>query len=332
MNIFLTGSEGFIGSHLAEQLVKKGHKVKCLVQYNFLNSYGWLDTIDTKIKNEIEIILGDVRDKEMILKSLGKKTEIIFNLAALIGIPYSYHAPYSYIDTNVNGALNMLTAAKKLKNLQTFVQTSTSEVYGTPKKLPITEDHALSAQSPYAASKTAADQLALSFYKSFGTPVSIIRPFNTYGPRQSTRAIIPTIIIQALKHPIVEVGSTYPTRDFVHVYDTVAGFIKFINCKKAIGEIINLGTGQEISINKLILTISKILNKKIKVKKSKLRKRPNKSEVMRLLASNQKAKKILNWKPYYIGKKGLAEGLKNTIDWYKIKKNIENFKSKNYTI
>ena len=228
MNIFLTGSEGFIGSHLAERLVKDGHKIKCLVQYNFLNNYGWLETIDKNVLNQIEIVSGDIRDKEFIEKSINTKTEIVFNLAALIGIPYSYHAPQSYIDTNVNGLLNILSVSKKLKNLKSLIHTSTSEVYGTPEKLPITEKHQLSAQSPYAASKIAADHLALSFFKSFKLPIKIVRPFNTYGPRQSTRAIIPTIITQSLQKNKISVGSIFPTRDFVYVSDTVNGLPLFI--------------------------------------------------------------------------------------------------------
>ena len=331
MNIFLTGSEGFIGSHLTEKLVKNGHKVKCLVQYNFLNNYGWLDKIDQKIRNEIEIISGDVRDKNLIENNIVKSTEVIINLAALIGIPYSYIAPQSYIDTNINGILNILNVGKKLNNLQSLIQTSTSEVYGTPEKLPITEKHPLSAQSPYAASKIAADQLALSFNKSFDLPVSIIRPFNTYGPRQSTRAIIPSLITQALRNSSVNVGSLYPTRDFVHVTDTVQGFVKTISSKKAIGEVINLGTGFEISIKDLIKIISKIIKKEIITKSKKERKRPVKSEVDRLLASNKKAKRILNWIPKYSKQKGLISGLTSTINWYKIDKNLINFKTKNFT-
>ncbi len=330
-NIFLTGSEGFIGSHLTEKLVKSGHKVRCLVQYNFSNQSGWLDTIDNQIRKEIEIIPGDIRDSGFIEKVIGKKTEVIMNLAALIGIPYSYSAPKSYIDTNVYGLLNVLNAGKKLVNLESFIHTSTSEVYGTPKKLPINETHQLSAQSPYAASKIAADQLALSFYKSFDLPVSIIRPFNTYGPRQSTRAIIPSLITQALKNSVVEVGSVFPTRDFVYVSDTVLGFVKAINNKKAVGEVINLGTGYEISIKDLITIIAKITGKKIPTKTKNERKRPLKSEVKRLLASNIKAKKILNWKPEYKKKIGLIKGLTNTVNWYKIKKNLINFKTKNFT-
>ncbi len=331
MNIFLTGSEGFIGSHLAERLVKDGHKIKCLVQYNFLNNYGWLETIDKNVLNQIEIVSGDIRDKEFIEKSINKKTEIVFNLAALIGIPYSYHAPQSYIDTNVNGLLNILSVSKKLKNLKSLIHTSTSEVYGTPEKLPITEKHQLSAQSPYAASKIAADHLALSFFKSFKLPIKIVRPFNTYGPRQSTRAIIPTIITQSLQKNKISVGSIFPTRDFVYVTDTVNGFIKSINNKKIIGEVVNLGTGFEISIKELIAIIGNIIGIKIKIEQSKVRKRPNDSEVKRLVASNKKAKKLLNWSPNYSGKDGLKQGLKQTVNWYKIAKNLRSFKTKNFT-
>jgi dTDP-glucose 4,6-dehydratase len=331
-NIFLTGSEGFIGSHLTEKLVKSGHKVRCLVQYNFSNQSGWLDTIDNRIKKEIEIIPGDIRDSGFIEKVVGKKTEVIMNLAALIGIPYSYLAPKSYIDTNIYGLLNVLNAAKKLVNLESLIQTSTSEVYGTPTKLPINETHQLSAQSPYAASKIAADQLALSFHKSFGLPVSVIRPFNTYGPRQSTRAIIPTIITQCLKGSTVNVGSLHPTRDFVYVADIVLGFEKAIGNKKSIGEVINLGTGYEISIGDLIKIVLKVFNSKSKIKINfqKIRKRPNASEVLRLLASNKKAKKILNWSPNLKGKAGFEKGIRNTIDWYKQEKNIKYFKSNKF--
>ena len=332
MNIFLTGSEGFIGSHLTEKLVLQGHKVKCLIHYNFLNSNGWLDTLDKKVKKDIEIIPGDIRDKDLIEKSIHKNTNAIFNLAALIGIPYSYIAAQSYVETNINGVLNILNTAKKLNNLQVLVQTSTSEVYGTPKQIPIKESHSLSAQSPYAASKIAADQLALSYYKSFGTPVSIIRPFNTYGPRQSTRAIIPTIITQALKKSLINVGSTYPTRDFVYVSDTVSGFTKFLNCKKAVGETINLGTGYEISIKDLIKVVSKILKKDITIKQTSDRKRPIRSEVKRLLASNIKAKNILKWKPKFYGKSGLIKALSKTIEWYKIQENTKKFKTDSFTI
>lgn len=332
MNIFITGSEGFIGSHLTEKLLKAGHNLKCLVQYNFQNNYGWLDHLDKNIKKNIEIVTGDLRDTDLISKYVGKKTEAIFNLAALIGIPYSYIAPQSYIETNMMGTLNLLNAAKNLKNLNTIIQTSTSEVYGTPKKLPITENHALSAQSPYAASKIASDQLALSYYKSFNLPVSIIRPFNTYGPRQSLRAIIPTIITQIINKKIIKVGSIFPTRDFVHVSDTVLGFLKTLNCKKAIGEVINLGTGYEISIKNLISTISGIMRKEIKIISNSERKRPINSEVLRLKASNLKAKKILNWQPLYTGKSGLKNGLHETIEWYKNQINLLKFNINNFSI
>ena len=330
MNIFITGSEGFIGSHLTEALVKKGHNVKCLVLYNSFDNWGWLEHIDPRIKKNIEIITGDVRDEYLIRKAISRKIDVVMNLAALIGIPYSYRASKSYLDTNVYGLLNILNASRDY-NVSKVIHTSTSEVYGTPKFIPITEEHPTSGQSPYAASKIAAEQLALSYEKSFDLPVTVLRPFNTFGPRQSVRAIIPTIITQAIKGSIINVGSTFPTRDFLYVHDTVSGFIKTINSKKAIGEIINLGTGYEISIKILIKTISKILERKITIKEKKERKRPERSEVQRLLASNTKAKKILNWEPSFKGKTGLIKALTETVNWYKIEKNLKHFKTENFT-
>jgi len=328
MKIFVTGSEGFIGSHLVEGLVKKKFKVKALIQYNSFNSYGWIDTIDEKLKKKIEVVLGDIRDKEFIEKAV-KGVDVIINLAALISIPYSYIASRSYIDTNVNGLLNLLNASLS-KNIKQFIQISTSEVYGTPKKVPILETDQLNAQSPYAATKIAADQLALSFNKSFGLPVSIIRPFNTFGPRQSTRAIIPTIITQALTKKIIEIGSIYPRRDLLFVEDTVQGIISSIGNKKSIGEIINLGSGFDVSVKQLIERIGFIINKKIKYKMSKERIRPKRSEVDRLLASNKKAKKILKWSPKNSNSVGLNNGLKKTINWFSSKKNLSLYKTKDF--
>jgi len=330
MNIFVTGSEGFIGSHLTEALVKKGHNVKCLVLYNSFNNWGWLENIDPKIKKNIEVITGDIRDEYLIRQIISKKVEVVMNLAALIGIPYSYRASKSYLDTNVYGLLNILNASKDF-GIKKVIQASTSEVYGTPKSVPITEEHTISGQSPYAASKIAAEQLALSYEKSFGLPVTVLRPFNTFGPRQSVRAIIPTIITQAIKGSAINVGSTFPTRDFLYVTDTVAGFIKAINSTKATGEIINLGTGHEISIKNLIKIILKILDKKIIINVKKERKRPEKSEVQRLLASNAKAKRILKWSPDFKGSQGLTKALIQTVNWYKIESNLRNFKTENFT-
>lgn len=328
MKILVTGAEGFIGSHLVEGLIKKRYKVKALVLYNSFNSLGWIDTLPDKTRKTIEIALGDIRDKEFIDKYL-KDVDVVINLAALISIPYSYQASRSYIDTNVNGLLNILTASLSSKVKQ-VIQISTSEVYGTPKKVPIKEDFPLNAQSPYAASKIAADQLALSFHKSFGLPVSIIRPFNTYGPRQSTRAIIPTIITQALQNKKIEIGSLFPKRDLLFVEDTVNGIISAIGNKKSVGKVINLGSGFEISIKDLASKICKILGIKMNLKHKKVRVRPKKSEVHRLLASTKEAKKILGWSPKTKGIKGLEVGLTKTILWFKQNKNLRNYKSSKY--
>ena len=328
MRILVTGAEGFIGSHLVEMLVKKKYDVRALVLYNSFNSWGWIDSFPKKIKNKIQVFLSDVRDKEAVEKSI-KGVDVIINLAALIGIPYSYVASKSYIDTNVIGLLNILNASLNSKVKQ-IIQVSTSEVYGTPKKVPIKENYELNAQSPYAASKIAADQLALSFYRSFGLPVSIIRPFNTYGPRQSARAIIPTIITQALVKDTIEIGSISPKRDLLFVEDTVSGIISVIGKKNSIGQVINLGSGFEISIKDLIKKIGKILGIKIRFKYNKIRVRPKKGEVYRLLASNTKAKKILKWSPKYKNNKGLDLGLSKTIDWFKDKKNLKNYKTSHF--
>lgn len=333
MNIFITGAEGFIGSHLTEKLIAKGHKVKCLVQYNFQNSHGWLDSIDKKIKNETEVITGDIRDENLIQKHVGKNTEVIFNLAALIGIPYSYSAPRSYVDTNVIGALNILNASKNLNNLKYIVQTSTSEVYGTAQKIPIKEDHPLNAQSPYAASKIAADQIALSFYRSYKLPVVIIRPFNTFGPRQSARAIIPTIILQILNNRgIIKLGNLLPKRDFTYVEDTADCFLKVLSAKNIQGEIINVGNNFEISIKNIIKIIKEDFGYNFKVSLDPRRVRVKKSEVFRLLACNKKAKKLLKWSPNFSDLKGFKVGLKKTIDWFKNSKNIEKYKLEDYSV
>ncbi len=328
MKILVTGSEGFIGSHLIESLVKKKYKVRALVQYNSFNSLGWIEVINDKVKNKIETVLGDIRDKEFV-DSIFKGVDIVINMAALISIPYSYKASKSYIDTNVLGLLNLMNSSLST-NVKQLIQISTSEVYGSPKNVPIKESFPLNAQSPYAASKIAADQLALSFHKSFNLPLTIVRPFNTYGPRQSTRAIIPSIITQALKKKIIEIGSTYPTRDLLYVEDTVDGIISAIGNKKSIGEVINIGSGYEISIKKLALKIGNILGVKIVFKRKKIRIRPKKSEVSRLVASINKAKKILKWSPKIKGEKGLTEGLKKTIEWFKKKENLKNYKSSKF--
>ncbi len=328
MKIFITGADGFIGSHLTEALVRLNHDVKCLSFYNSFNSWGWLDHCSEDVKGNFEVVTGDIRDSELI-RSAVKKTNIIFNLAALIGIPYSYKAANSYIDTNINGLTNVLSAAKEY-NVEQIIHTSTSEVYGTPNFIPITENHPVIGQSPYSASKIGADQIAISFYKSFNLPITILRPFNTYGPRQSNRAVIPTIITQSLKNKILNLGSIFPTRDFTYVEDTVSAMVLSIKNKTSIGEIINIGSNFEISIKDVVSLVSKIMSKEIKIKKDTNRVRPKKSEVLRLLASNKKAKKILKWKPKYSGIKGFKEGLKKTISWFQNQKNLRKYKSNIY--
>lgn len=327
--ILVTGSDGFIGSHLVEKLVKKGLKVKAFTFYNSFNSWGWLDSIDEKIKKELEVISGDVRDFDSIKKA-SKNCDYIFHLAALVGIPYSYYAPESYIDTNIKGTLNVLRAAKENNNLK-IIHTSTSEIYGTPKTLPITELHPASAQSPYAASKVGADHLALSFYKSYGLPISVIRPFNTFGPRQSLRAVIPTIILQALNNKkSIRLGNTYSTRNFNYISDTVDGFISVLKKKKIFGEIINIGSNFDISIKDTVNEVSKLMNKDISIIEEELRKRPIKSEVERLKASGSKARKLLKWTPKYKNKQGFVKALKKTIDWYSSIENRKKFKNNIY--
>ncbi len=325
MKIFLTGAEGFIGSHLAEKLVKNGHDLTCLVLYNSFNSWGWLDKINEKVKKNIRVVTGDIRDEFTINTIIKKNTEVIINLAALIGIPYSYRSPKSYFETNSIGLMNILNLSIN-SNVQKVIHTSTSEVYGTPKYLPIDEKHLVAAQSPYAASKIAADQIALSYHKSFNVPVSILRPFNTFGPRQSLRAIIPTIVTQALNKKIIKLGSLYPTRDLTYIDDTTDAFIAALNKKKDIGEIINIGSGFEISIKNLVTRISKIIGRKLSIQQESLRERPKKSEVDRLKANTKKAKKLLNWSPKLATKSAFNNSLKKTINWFSQKENLNQYK------
>ncbi len=313
--VLVTGAGGFIGSHLTERLCADGYAVKAFVHYNSRNSWGWLESLECK--ERIEIIAGDIRDAD-ILRSAMSDVEVVFHLAALIGIPYSYHSPEAYVKTNIKGSLNILQAAKD-SGVKKVIMTSTSEVYGTAQAVPISEKHLVNPQSPYAATKVAADFLALSFYRSFDLPVVIVRPFNTYGPRQSARAVIPTIITQALNGgKTIKLGSLTPTRDLTYVEDTVAGFIRAAECTMATGEIINLGSNSEISIGDLAGLISKHFSQDIKIEFDQNRKRPEKSEVERLMADNSKAKRILNWAP----KHSLENGLIKTISWVKENKDI----------
>jgi dTDP-glucose 4,6-dehydratase len=330
MKIFVTGAEGFIGSHLVEKLIKLGHSVKAFTFYNFRGSKGWLDNLDVKLIKNLEIVSGDIRDYNFLEKET-KSFEVVYHLAALIAIPYSYYSPKSYIDTNVIGTYNVLQSAKKNKILKTII-TSSSEVYGTAQRVPIKENHPLNAQSPYAATKIAADQLALSFYKSFDLPVTILRPFNAYGPRQSARAVIPTIISQLInRNKYLKIGNLNPTRDFTYVEDTVDAFILALK-KNISGEVINIGNKFEISIKGIIDILKKDFNYDFKVIIDEKRVRSKKSEVFRLLASDFKAKKLLHWKPRYQGITGFKKGLIKTIEWFSRPDNIRLYKSDIYNI
>lgn len=329
--ILITGGSGFIGSHLTEKCLELGHKVKVIAPYNIDNSYGWIDNFTKNYKKNTDVVLGDINDYNFIKKET-KNFEIIFHLAALISIPYSYKSPKSYIQTNINGTYNILEAARENK-ISLVVNTSTSEVYGSAQYTPIDELHPLRAQSPYAATKIAADHLSLSYFRSFGLPVVVLRPFNTFGPRQSQRAAIPAIINQILDgKDEIKLGNINTSRDFTFVSDTVNGYIKLINNKKSIGEVINLGTGISFTIKETVEEISRLMNKNIKIVLDKTRLRPKKSEVDLLLSNNNKAKKILNWKPNYYGKKGFINGLKETIEWFKIPENFKHYKQKDYNI
>tara|TARA_B100001989_G_scaffold233262_1_gene193039 strand:+ start:1842 stop:2828 length:987 start_codon:yes stop_codon:yes gene_type:complete len=328
MKIFVTGACGFIGSHVVEKLLRLNYKVKALTYYNARNSIGWLNQIQKN--NNLTIISGDICDSNFI-ENETKNVDAIINLAALIAIPYSYKAPKSYLDTNILGTYNILRSAQKNKISNTII-TSTSEVYGTAKYIPIDEIHPLNAQSPYAASKIGADQLALSFFKSFNLPLTILRPFNTFGPRQSARAIIPTIITQLLnKQKIIKLGNLSPTRDFTYIDDTVDGFIKVLKYKKK-GEVINIGNKFEISIREILNILKNDFGFRFKVIQDKKRIRPKKSEVERLFSDNNKAKKLLKWKPNYAGIKGFKKGIQKTIDWFSKKENLNYYNSKNYNL
>ncbi|HOF08164.1 MAG TPA: NAD-dependent 4,6-dehydratase LegB [Bacteroidales bacterium] len=325
--ILVTGADGFIGSHLTEELVKQGYEVRAFVFYNSFNSWGWIDSFPEEIKNKIEIFAGDIRDPNGIRVAM-ESCDTVFHLAALIGIPFSYHSPDSYVDTNIKGTLNILQAAKLLNTKRVLV-TSTSEVYGTAQYVPIDEKHPFQGQSPYSATKIGADRIAESFFRSFELPVTIVRPFNTYGPRQSARAVIPTIISQLL-NGIEEIilGDLTPIRDFVYVKDTVNGFIEIAKSQKTIGEEINIATQSEISIGDLAHTIINIINPQAKIICDKQRIRPEKSEVKRLCGSNEKLKKLTNWQQMY----SLKDGLKETIDWFSNKENLKGYKYEIYNV
>lgn len=328
MKVLVTGADGFIGSHLVEKLIKNNYKVKAFCIYNSNASKGWLETLPAEIIGEIEFFLGDIRDANCVKEAMKDCTHV-FHLAALIAIPYSYIAPASYIDTNVHGTLNILQAAKEL-NIKQVIHTSTSETYGTAQFVPIDESHPLVAQSPYSASKIAADQIATSFWKSFNTPLTILRPFNTYGPRQSNRAVIPTIITQiASGNKEIKLGKISPTRDFNFVSDTCSAFVNLLDNEGVIGKIINSASNFEVSIEQTALLIAKIMDVEISIKSEENRLRPKNSEVERLFGDNTLLKKLTNWEPEFGDHNGFEKGLRITIDWFTDSSNLERYNSKN---
>jgi len=329
--VLVTGADGFIGSHLVEHLVDIGAQVRAFVYYNSFNSWGWLDESEPRVKQAIEVFAGDIRDPHGVRTAM-QGCDVVLNLAALIAIPYSYHSPDTYVDTNVKGTLNVVQAAREL-GVARVVHTSTSEVYGTARFVPITEAHPLQGQSPYSASKIGADQIALSFFTSFETPVAVLRPFNTYGPRQSARAVIPTIITQiASGKRRIKLGAVHPTRDFSFVEDTVRGFIAAMDSKEVIGTVTNIGSGFEISIGDTAHAIAKLMGTQIEIEGDSSRLRPAASEVERLFASYEKAQRRMNWQPAYGGREGFERGLAKTIEWFTKPANLANYKSDQYNL
>lgn len=331
MKILITGADGFIGSHLTEVLVREGYDIRAFVLYNSFNSWGWLDHCSTDVKGQFETFSGDIRDPHGV-KAAMQGCDMVLHLAALIAIPYSYHSPDTYVDTNVKGTLNVVQAAREL-GVSKVIHTSTSEVYGTAQFIPITEDHPLQGQSPYSASKIGADQIALSFYMSFGTPVAVLRPFNTYGPRQSARAVIPTIITQiASGKRRIKLGALHPTRDFSFVEDTVRGFISAMGCDAINGTVTNIGSSFEISIGDTAHTIAELMGVKIDFECDTIRLRPENSEVGRLFASYAKAEQVMGWKPTYAGLEGFKQGLTKTIEWFSDPSNLARYKIDTYNL
>ena len=325
--VLITGADGFIGSHLTELLIQSGYKVRAFVYYNSFNSNGWLDTLTAETKSKIDIISGDIRDPNGVREAM-KGIDIVFHLAALIAIPFSYNSPDSYIDTNVKGTLNILQAARDSK-VKRILITSTSEVYGTAQFVPITELHPKQPQSPYSASKIGADAIADSFYRSFDLPITIVRPFNTYGPRQSARAVIPTIISQLLNGAQeIKLGDISPTRDMLYVKDTVSGFLKIAQCNELIGHEVNIATQSEITIGDLAQNLINNIKPKAKIITDSVRLRPEKSEVFRLYGSNEKLKSYTDWEQEY----SLEKGLKETIDWFSKVENLKQYKSDIYNV
>jgi len=329
--VLVTGADGFIGSHLTEMLVKDGYDVTAFVFYNTFGSWGWLDRLPPKLLNQINVVAGDIRDSSFVDSAVAGSDRIL-HLAALIAIPFSYYSPDAYVQTNITGTLNILQAARR-HNVQHVVCTSTSEVYGSAQFVPITEEHPINAQSPYAATKVAADQLALSFYKSFEIPVSVLRPFNTYGPRQSARAVIPTIIAQiANGSRAIKLGSVHPTRDFTFVRDTARGFIQAMNCHDCVGRVTNIGSGFEISIGETAALIAEAMGVSIEIENDAQRVRPRESEVERLFADTQKAKNRFDWSPAFEGRAGFIRGLSETALWFQDAENLSRYKSMAYNL
>ena len=329
--ILVTGADGFIGSHLTEALIRQGYKVRAFVLYNSFNSWGWLEHCAPEVKGQFEVFAGDIRDPHGVKEAM-KGCDAVLHLAALIAIPYSYHSPDTYVDTNVKGSLNVLQAARELE-VERVIHTSTSEVYGTARFVPITEEHPLQGQSPYSATKIAADQLAYSFFSSFGLPVVIVRPFNTYGPRQSARAVIPTIITQIVNGlRQIKLGAVSPTRDFNFVLDTVAGFIAALNTDQGVGEVVNLGSNFEITIGDTAQLIAETMGVEIEIITDEARLRPKNSEVERLWGDNTKAKQLFGWQPNYSSREGFKRGLKETVEWFVKAENLSGYKTDFYNL
>ena len=329
--VLVTGADGFIGSHLVEDLVQRGCRVRALVLYNSFSSRGWIDHLPEHVVDQLEVVAGDVRDPHG-MRSVVADCHVVFHLAALIGIPYSYHSPDSYVDTNVRGTLNIVQAAREL-GVEKVVHTSTSEVYGTARFVPITESHPLQPQSPSSASKIAADQMALSFHHSFGTPVAVCRPFNTFGPRQSCRAVIPTIVTQlAAGKKAIRLGALHPTRDFSFVTDTAAGFVAVAESDRTVGQVVNLGTGFDISVGDTARLIAELMGLPLEIDTDAQRMRPDGSEVERLQASTARARELTGWSPRYAGPDGLRDALALTIAWFTDPANLRLYRPDAYAI
>lgn len=329
--ILVTGADGFIGSHLTEELVRRGCDVRAFVLYNSFNSWGWLDESPPAIRDQLDIFAGDIRDPHGVRRAM-QGCDVVLHLAALIAIPYSYHSPDTYVETNVKGVLNVVQAARDL-GVEKVVHTSTSEVYGTARRVPIDEEHPLQGQSPYSASKIGGDMIALSFHSAFGTPVAVIRPFNTYGPRQSARAVIPTVITQiASGKKAIRLGALHPTRDFSFVADTVEGFIQVAECDQTVGQVTNVGSGFEISIGEVAAMIAETMDVEVDIQADEQRLRPEASEVYRLWADTSKAERLFGWKPRFAGLDGFRQGIKATVDWFRDARNLVRYKADIYNI